>query len=127
MIVQLLRFGLVGAAAAAVHFIVAVALVRTLGLDPQAANVAGFVIAFALSFVGQWRWTFSVARAPLARALPAFVVVAWLGFAANALAYRWLLNYTALRYDVALALVLIGVAMLTFVLSRFWAFRATPR
>lgn len=123
MIGQVVRFGMVGAAAAATHFVVAVACVRGLSLDPQLANVVGFLIAFALSFLGQWRWTFGAHAAPLARALPSYFLVALTGFAANALAYRWLLTHTPLRYDVALALVLIAVAAMTFVLSRFWAFR----
>ena len=33
---------------------------------------------------------------------------------------------TALRYDVLLALILIGLAVLTFVVSRLWAFRHKP-
>jgi putative flippase GtrA len=123
MIGQLLRFGLVGAAAAATHFAVAVACVRITGVDPQLANVIGFLIAFAVSFVGQWRWTFANHAAPVSRALPSFFFVSILGFATNALAYRWLLTHTTLRYDIALALVLVGVAAMTFVLSRYWAFR----
>jgi putative flippase GtrA len=97
--------------------------VRGLQLDPQLANVVGFLVAFTVSFLGQWRWTFGAHAAPLLRALPSFFLVSVGGFAANALAYRWLLTHTALRYDVALALVLIGVAAMTFLLSRFWAFR----
>lgn len=123
MIGQIVRFGLVGAAAAATHFAVAVACVRWVALDPQIANVVGFLVAFAVSFAGQWRWTFAAQAAPVARALPSFFLVSILGFATNAIAYRWLLTHTRLRYDVALALVLIGVAAVTFVLARFWAFR----
>ncbi len=123
MIGQVVRFGLVGAAAAATHFVVAVACVRGLAMDPQAANVIGFLIAFSVSFLGQWRWTFGANAAPLARALPSFFLVSIAAFAVNALAYRLLLTHTRLRYDVALAIVLIGVAAMTFVLSRFWAFR----
>ena len=125
MIGQVVRFGLVGAAAAATHFVVAVACVRGLAADPQIANVVGFLIAFSVSFLGQWRWTFATHATPLARALPSFFVVSIAGFAVNALAYRLLLTRTPLRYDVALAIVLIGVAAMTFALSRFWAFRST--
>lgn len=123
MIGQVVRFGLVGAAAAATHFVIAVACVRGAGLDPQVANVVGFLVAFSVSFLGQWRWTFGAHGAPLARALPSYFLVSVSGFLANALAYRWLLTHTRLRYDVALALVLIAVAAMTFLLSRFWAFR----
>jgi len=123
MIGQVVRFGLVGAAAAATHFGVAVACVRGFAIDPQIANVIGFLVAFSVSFLGQWRWTFGAHDAPLARALPSFFLVALTGFSVNALAYRLLLTRTSLRYDVALAIVLISVATMTFLLSRFWAFR----
>ena len=123
MIGQVVRFGVVGATAALTHFLVVVALVRAAAIDPQIANVFGFLVAFSVSFVGQWRWTFRAHAAPLARALPSFFLVSVTGFAVNALAYRALLTFTLLRYDVALALVLIGVAGMTFLLSRFWAFR----
>jgi putative flippase GtrA len=123
MIGQVVRFGMVGAAAAATHFVAAVACVRGLAIDPQIANVIGFLIAFSVSFLGQWRWTFAAFDAPLARALPSFFLVSLAAFAANAIAYRLLLTHTRLRYDAALAIVLIAVAAVTFVLSRFWAFR----
>ncbi|MCS7101107.1 MAG: GtrA family protein [Burkholderiaceae bacterium] len=123
MLTQVLRFGLVGAAATVAHFAVAVAAVRALALDPRWANALGFAVAFAVSFVGQWRFTFGGAGTPFARALPAYLLVAGAGFALNAAAYHALLRYTALRYDVALALVLVAVAALTFAASRWWAFR----
>lgn len=122
MLAQLARFGLVGLAATLTHFLVAVSCVRVLALEPQLANVAGFLVAFTVSFAGQWRWTFRASAAPLARALPSYFAISVAGFLLNAAAYRWLLGHSALRYDVALALVLLGVAGLTFVLSRLWAF-----
>jgi hypothetical protein len=50
-------------------------------------------------------------------------VVSALGFGINEATYAWLLHATALRYDVLLALVLIGIAGMTFILGRYWAFR----
>lgn len=123
MLQQLVRFGLVGVVATVVHFVVAVACVRQLGTDPRSANVAGFAVAFVASFIGQRRWTFSATTAPWRTALPRYFVVSVLGFAVNAASYAWLLTHTSLRYDVALAIVLLAVATLTFVLSRWWAFR----
>ena len=123
MIGQALRFGIVGAIATATHFVVAVACVYSLALDPRLANVAGFLVAFVVSFAGQWRWTFRQQAAPLAQALPWYFVISIAGFAINAVAYHLLLAYAPIRYDVALALVLAGVAVMTFVLSRRWVFR----
>ncbi len=52
-----------------------------------------------------------------------FFLVSALGFAVNEAAYAALLRLTAIRYDVLLALVLIGIAGMTFILGRYWAFR----
>jgi putative flippase GtrA len=123
MIARLVRFGAVGMVATATHFVVAVALTSGFGLDPQLTNVAGFLVAFIISFAGQWKWTFADQRARFATALPSYFALAVGGFAVNAIAYRLLLQTTGLRYDIALGIVLLAVAGVTFLLSRYWAFR----
>lgn len=125
LLTQAFRFGVVGLAATVVHFLVAVVAVQLGVLAPQLANVLGFGVAFCVSFFGQWRWTFAQrGAAPVARALPLYLLLSIGGFAANALAYAWLLANTSWRYDVALAVVLAAVAALTFVASRAWVFKS---
>ena len=125
LLTQAIRFGVVGLVATAVHFLFAVAAVQLFELAPQLANLLGFGVAFCVSFLGQWRWTFARrATTPVARALPLYLMVSIGGFVANALVYEWLLTHTAWRYDVALAVVLVAVAALTFVASRVWVFKA---
>jgi putative flippase GtrA len=124
---QALRFGLVGVAATLTHFGVAVTAVRWGAIAPQIANLIGFAVAFGVSFAGQWLWTFAPARTPIAHALPCYLAVSVGGFVANAAAYAALLRLTPLRYDVALALVLIVVAAATFLLSRRWVFKPQGR
>lgn len=114
---------MVGAVASVVHFIVALTAVGVVGTSPQWANVIGFAAAFSVSFLGQYRWTFAQSEAPLLRALWRWLVVSLCGFAINSAAYAWLLAHTAWRYDVALAIVLLTVAVLTFLFSRGWAFQ----
>ncbi|GAA0777239.1 hypothetical protein GCM10009108_12610 [Castellaniella ginsengisoli] len=93
------------------------------GLAPLAANVVGWLVAFGVSFAGHYRLTFRHQHAPLVRAASRFFLVSALGFAVNEAAYATLLHLTAIRYDVLLALVLIGIAGMTFILGRYWAFR----
>ena len=114
-------FGLVGAAAALVHFFVVILLV-TLGAHPLAANVVAFVAAFGISFFGHGRWSFPARRAR-PRALPRFLAVAVSSFTMNELLYALLLWFTPLGYRAALMIVLILVASATFVASKQWAFR----
>ncbi len=123
LLAQVSWFVVVGCVAAATHWAVAVLCVEQLGLAPLLANVVGWLVAFNVSLFGHYHLTFKHQRAPWKRAAARFFGVALLAFGLNELAYAVLLQATTLRYDLALALVLVGVAVLTFVLSRFWAFR----
>jgi putative flippase GtrA len=116
-------FIVVGTAAAAVHLCTVVALVRWGGWSPVLANVLGWLTAFVCSFFGHHFTTFSDAQAPIGRAARRFFAVSALGFATNQAAYVLLLRLSGLRYDLALALVLVGIAVLTYLLGRRWAFR----
>ena len=113
----------VGSAAATVHLAMVVGLVRWAGWAPEVANVAGWLTAFACSFCGHHLTTFSDAGAPMGRAARRFFAVSALGFAANQVAYVLLLRLSGLRYDVALAVVLVGIAVMTYLLGRRWAFQ----
>lgn len=120
MIRQLARFGAVGVAAMAVHWLV-VALLVPLGMAPLLANAIAFAVAFNVSYHGHRNWTF-VATTPHATTFGRFLGVALLSFALNEALYYALLQ-RGVEYRLALAIVLVAVAALTFVLSRYWAFR----
>lgn len=122
---RLAWFVAVGCTAAAVHFGVVVALVEGAALPPLVANVAGWLVAFIVSFCGQWLLTFRGSGAPWRQALGRFFLVSLLGFAANESAYAVLLHFSALPYELLLALVLVGVAVMTYLLSARWAFRGS--
>lgn len=119
---ELFWFGVVGVTAMLVHLgSVALAFVP-LGLSPLLANVLGFLIAFQVSHAGHHRLTFRHQEAPGSRSRRRFFGVALLSFAVNEMMYWLLLRYTALDYRLALAMVLLAVAALTFVVARRWAF-----
>lgn len=118
-------FLIVGCAAAATHWAIAVACVAWGGLAPLLANVIGWLVAFGVSFTGHYRLTFRTQHAPLGRAACRFFALSALGFAVNEASYAVLLQATRIRYDILLAMILIGIAGLTFILGRFWAFRHT--
>jgi len=93
-----------------------------LGLPPLLANIVGFLLAFQVSHLGHHRFTFSAADAPGARSRRRFFLVALSSFLVNEALYALLLHFTELDYRVALAIVLVAVAALTFVSARQWAF-----
>ncbi|MBB2485832.1 GtrA family protein [Mitsuaria sp. WAJ17] len=119
---SLLWFGTVGACAAAVHFCVVWLLVGAWQWPALGANVLGFLLAFGVSFVGHHRLTFAAQQARRRDALPRFFGVAVLGFACNEMLYALLLEL-GVEYRLALFVVLLAVAAMTWWLGRHWAFR----
>ncbi|MDF0605101.1 GtrA family protein [Neisseriaceae bacterium TC5R-5] len=123
---ELFWFGLVGISAMLLHFIIAAGLLIPWGVDPLLANALGFLIAFQLSYWGHRHKTFRAKHIPHRQALPRFFGIACLSFAVNEGMYYLLLEQTSLDSRLALLLVLLSVAILTFVLSKLWAF-GTPQ
>ena len=120
---RLATFIAVGCAAGAVHFGVVIALVESQLAQPLLANLGGWLIAIIVSFAGHRRLTFADATIGLAQSMRRFFMISAAGFAINQGAYALLLARSALAYDLALAVVLVGVAVGTYVASRLWAFR----
>lgn len=112
-----------GCAAALTHWLVAVACVREASLAPLVGNLFGWLLAFGVSFLGHYHFTFRAQRGRWAAAAWRFFMVSALGFAINELAYAYFLRTTSIPYDLLLAMILIAMAILTFILGRFWAFR----
>ncbi|HEY9108261.1 MAG TPA: GtrA family protein, partial [Roseateles sp.] len=109
-------FLLVGCAAAAVHWVTVVALVGHAGWRPLTANVVGWLAAVGVSFLGHHLRTFRGHGGRLLHALPRFLLLSASGFAINESVYALLLR-GGHRYDLVLAVVLVGVAGITYRLS----------
>lgn len=122
--VQALRFVIVGATAAVVHWVAAVTAMW-LGVPALAANVVGFGCAFPVSFSGHWRWSFHEQGARWQQALPRFALVAIGSFCGNEALFALLLRLSGWPPPLALGITLLAVASATFVLSRRWAFART--
>jgi putative flippase GtrA len=120
---QIAIFIAVGSAAAFTHLTVVAIVVEHLGVTPLAANVIGFCVAFLVSFAGHVRWTFPLSPERHSAARTRFFAVASTGFILNQAAYAEALHLFGSRFYLpALAAVLIGVAVATFLLSKLWAF-----
>jgi putative flippase GtrA len=119
---ELLWFGIVGVSAMLVHLGSVALVLVPLGLPPLVANVFAFLLAFQVSHLGHHRFTFSAADAPVRRSRRRFFLVAVSSFLVNEALYALLLHFTELDYRVALGIVLVAVAALTFVSARQWAF-----
>lgn len=112
----------VGAMAALVHYVTAV-VSHAWGLTPLWSNNLGFMLAFPVSYVGHRQWSFRHSRAPHLTALIKFFLVALSGFVANQGLVYCGLQFSPLPFWLVLALAMGVVAVTTYLLSRFWAFR----
>lgn len=121
---QLSWFVVVGVLASFVHWLVVVALVSLAAWAPLVANVAGWLVAFGFSFTGHYQLTFRSQHSGVRNSLPRFFLISAFGFLINETSYAFLLQNTDLPYELLLGFILIGVAVLTFVFSRLWAFTA---
>jgi len=121
---QLSLFVLVGVSASLVHWLVVIALVSQASWAPLVANVIGWLVAFVVSFTGHHQLTFRSQHAELSKSLPRFFLISAFGFLINETSYAIALKNTDLPYELLLGVILIGVAVLTFIFSRLWAFAA---
>jgi putative flippase GtrA len=119
-------FVVVGAVAALVHLGVVRVLVGTAGVAPLVANVPAWCIAFGVSYLGHRRLTFRAHDVPVGPSMLRFALVSIGALALNEAMYAVLLRFTPLRYDIALVLVIGGVALVTWWLARHWAFAGSP-
>ncbi len=121
---QLSWFVLVGMAAALTHYLVVLGLVAGLDWHPLRANVVAFLIAFGVSYTGHRHLTFQAQGLAHRQALPRYFAVALTSFILNQALFAYLLSaWPQWPYFVSLGVVLVMVAIVTFVSSRLWAFR----
>ncbi|CAM3106755.1 Putative flippase GtrA (transmembrane translocase of bactoprenol-linked glucose) [Paracoccus aminovorans] len=119
------RFALTGGVATLVHLAIAIMLIR-LGVAPLIGNAAAFATAFMVSFWGHHLFTFAGHGVDVQNSLSRFVIVAVLGFIANESSLALLLKFAAVPAELALLVSTLIAAVLTFFLSRYWAFKPDP-
>lgn len=119
---RLIRFGMIGLLATAVHATVGIGLHSLAGASPLMANGIAFSVAVVIGFLGHSRVTFPDARADHA-AFVRFAVTAVTGFALNQLIVWAVTERLGHPYWLSLGLAVAIVPAATFVALRLWAFR----
>ena len=118
------RFVVVGLAATLVHVLVYAGSIEAWAAHPLVANALGFAVAVNLSFLGHRAWTFhGPQRQHTGRSLARFWTVALLGFALNSLFVQLVTGTLQLAYGWAIPLIAGVTPVVTFALSKRWAFR----
>ena len=121
---QPIKFIIIGGLSTLVHMSVGVTLIA-IGIAPLIANIWAFCMAFLVSFTGHYSFSFKGHGKPVHQALPRFLAVALLGFGANELILYLLIKSAWMRPEIALFISTATVAVMTFFLSRAWAFAQT--
>jgi putative flippase GtrA len=119
---QLGWFFIVGCAAAGTHWLCAVTSVGMFDIHPPLANFIGWSIAVMVSFLGHYFFTFRHQEKSFVPAIRRFLIISICGFVMNELMFLYFLKHTIIPYYWLLAMVLIVIAVLTFMFSRYWAF-----
>jgi putative flippase GtrA len=115
------RFGLVGIVATAVHIMVVWLSLGEAGITPISANTLAFLMAFGISFAGNYLWTFRSPGSPR-RAMFRFFVIAVCAFAANTLLLAFLVHKGWFSPVVSAIFSASVVPVISFVASRLWGF-----
>jgi len=116
-------FTIIGIIAAITHYVVAVLLEGLQILPAIYANIAGFLLAFPVSFFGHSAFSFPSEKSSNRLTAVRFFAVAVLGFIAN----QSLIVLNLMSFDLpfwfVLGIAMFIVAISTYLLSRYWAFK----
>jgi putative flippase GtrA len=126
-VLQLGRFGVVGALATLTHALTFAAAIETVHARPLLANFLGFALALCVSFVGHFHWTFRAetgGRGPdVASMFLRFALVALAGLLLNSLIVLVVVEQLGFDYRIAMLLMMTAVPLLLFWLCKRFAFR----
>jgi putative flippase GtrA len=117
-----MRFGLVGAVATGIQYVILIALVRELGMWPALASAIGFVVSAFGNYLLNYHFTFRSER-PHGPAAMKFVTLAAVGLAIN-FALMQALGVAGVYYLLAQVCATAVVFLWNFVGNSLWTFRA---
>ena len=137
---QALRFLVVGASAALVHFLVLISIVNLTAITPVWANVFAFLVAFVVSFLGHFYLTFKSSVSKYGNHQPSgshknsndplSALGKWFGSSAIGFMVNQGLFVLGLRsfgeqYYILIWLIVTAIiTVMTFALGKFWAFKS---
>jgi len=119
MLIQALRFGVVGVFVTTLHVLVSMGLILVVNLSPTGANGIAFVTATMASYVGNTRWSFG--KALQQYSLLRFTGVSLIGLVVT-LGLATVAEAAGLPYYMGIVIVVLVVPGLSFFLHRFWTY-----
>lgn len=116
-ILQGIRFGLVGLAATLTHAGILWVLVEGYQISALVATLLGFLVAFAMSYLGHFYITFQSERSHT-QTLPRFALVAIGGASLHGLIFFVAIDLIGWHYWIAFAITIVLVPGIVFVVSK---------
>ena len=126
MIVQFVKFGLVGFLNTSIDYGLFAALVYLVHLHYLIANAISFSVAVINSFILNRRWTFQSHHRQWQHEAIKFMIVMLIGLGLNELILYTLISRLAIHTLIAKAIGIVIVLFWNFIGTRFWAFRHPP-
>lgn len=120
---ELMRFGIVGLVATAVHFAILTLGVEHLSMPPTPANGLAFLCALSITYLGQSLWVFPERSRHGPAQMMRFAVSLGIGLLANMATMAAAVHVLGLGYQTGFVLGLVMVPALSFVINRFWVFK----
>jgi putative flippase GtrA len=129
LLVEMLKFGVVGGTAIFVHLGVFSGLIEFSTVRPMLANLLGFVLSLLVSFCGHNWWTFkrgTEGRPSVSIIGSRYLVVVLSGFAVSSLIVFVSIEILQTRYAFTVFLIFAIVPLAQFIMGRLWTFRNQP-
>lgn len=123
---QLISFAVVGVGATLTHAWVFHALYAWAEMAQLPANIFGFLVAFSVSYLGQFKWTFKTeaqAATSQKKAFIRFGKTALFGLLLNLGWAGLTIDWLGLHHYVYLALLTFVTPVVIFLLNKFWVFK----
>ena len=119
---RFVRFGLVGAVATGIQYLILIVLVRGWGMWPALASAIGFVVSSSGNYLLNYHFTFQSGR-PHGPAAAKFVTLAAVGLAINFVLMQ-VLGAAGVYYLLAQVCATAVVFLWNFLGNSLWTFRA---
>jgi putative flippase GtrA len=116
------KFASVGIIATLAHVAVFSALMETTKSYATGANLFAFLVALAVSFLGNAKWTFRAAGAPISR-LGGYALLATGGFLLNGLFAFVITDVSSYPYTYVLMPMIFVTPLATYLGARMWVFK----
>lgn len=121
---EIARFGIVGLSATFVHLGVAYLLAHNFDISLLLINLIAFCTAFLVSFYGHYHWTFQ-GQGSKRESFPKFLIIAVSGFLASTALLSLLIKFNISTDFIKLTISIFIIPVVTYTLSKTWAFRST--